>query len=103
MPRVRAASASAAPWLPDECVTTPAVASAADKDHTALQAPRNLKAPTRWKFSALKHSCAPASASSEAERNTGVTCAYGAMRAAAASTSLNCKAAQAAAACCASS
>src|SRR5690606_14514980 len=87
MPRVRAASASAPPWLPDECVTTPRAASPSDSDHTALQAPRNLKAPARCSGSHLKCSSQPASASSARERSTGVTWAWGAMRAAAASTS----------------
>jgi hypothetical protein len=87
MPRVRAASASAPPWLPDECVTTPRAASSSGSDHTALQAPRNLKAPARCSGSALKCSSQPASASSARERSTGVTWAWGAMRAAAASTS----------------
>ena len=62
MPRNFAASASAAAWLPDECVTTPLAATASDNDRTALVAPRNLNAPARWKFSHLKNSSAPASA-----------------------------------------
>ena len=36
MPRVRAARASAAPWLPEEWVTTPALASASVSDQTAF-------------------------------------------------------------------
>ena len=88
MPRVRAASASAAPWLPEEWVTTPRAACASSSDHTALQAPRNLNAPARCRCSHLKWTAQPASASSERERSTGVTCACGAIRAAAASTSL---------------
>src|SRR4249919_2315167 len=87
MPRVRAASASAAPWLPEECVTTPRSATASDSAHTALQAPRNLNAPTRCSCSHLKCSSQPASASSERDRCTGVTCACGAMRLAAVTTS----------------
>ena len=63
MPRCRAAYASAAPWLPDECVTTPRRASASVSENTALVAPRALNAPTFWKFSHLKKSRAPASAS----------------------------------------
>ena len=81
------ASASAAPWLPEECVTTPRAAMSSASDHTALQAPRNLKAPMRCRCSALKASVAPVSASSARVRSTGVTCACGAIRAAAASTS----------------
>ena len=48
-PCSRAASASAWAWLPEETVHTPSGRSAA----TALKAPRNLKAPARWRFSAL--------------------------------------------------
>src|SRR3546814_6760120 len=65
MPRVRAASASAPPWLPDEWVTTPRAAAASSSDHTALQAPRNLNAPARCSGSALKCSEQPAMARSE--------------------------------------
>lgn len=39
MPRCLAASATAAPWLPEECVTTPLAASSSDRLNTALQAP----------------------------------------------------------------
>src|SRR3546814_4102699 len=52
-------------------------------ENTALQAPRNLNAPMRCRFSHLKCNWQPASASSERERSTGVTCASCAMRAAA--------------------
>jgi hypothetical protein len=75
IPRVAAAMASALPWLPDECVTTPRAASSSESDHTALQAPRNLKAPPRCRFSHLKKSCAPTISSSAALRNTGVNTA----------------------------
>ena len=37
-----------------------------------LYAPRNLKAPPRWRFSALKKTCAPACSSNCRERSTGV-------------------------------
>ena len=45
MPRSLAARARAPAWLPELCVTTPFRASSSDKEKTALQAPRNLKAP----------------------------------------------------------
>src|SRR4029079_11588292 len=83
MPRVFAASASAAPWFPDECVTTPRAAVASLNAHTELHAPRNLNAPARWKFSHLNASVAFASASMPRVRSTGVRCACGAMRSAA--------------------
>ena len=54
MPRRTAAYASAAPWLPDECVTTPRPASSAVSENTAFAAPRALNAPIFWKFSHLK-------------------------------------------------
>ena len=41
----------------------------------------------RWKFSHLKNSVAPVSSSAVRELSTGVRCAAGAMRAAAAATS----------------
>ncbi len=83
MPRRDAAYASAAPWLPDECVTTPRAASAADNENTALVAPRALNAPTFCRFSHLKYSTAPAASSSDAECMTGVRWTQGAIRAAA--------------------
>lgn len=51
MPRTRAASATAAAWLPLECVTTPRAASASDRLSTAFSAPRALKLPVFWKSS----------------------------------------------------
>jgi hypothetical protein len=82
-PCSRAASASAWAWLPEETEQTPSGRCAA----TALQAPRNLKAPARWRFSAFSTSDAPARASSVRERSSGVRCATPSMRAAAAWTS----------------
>jgi hypothetical protein len=37
MTRSFAASAEAAAWLPDECVTTPFAATASESDRTALE------------------------------------------------------------------
>jgi len=74
MPRARAAYASAAPWLPDECVTTPRAAMSAGRPNTALHAPRALNAPIFCRFSHLNQSRAPAIASSERLVSTGVRC-----------------------------
>src|ERR1700694_232652 len=81
MPRKRAAQASAAPWLPEECVTTPRFASSAESESTALHAPRALNAATLCRFSHLKKSLEPAAPSSEPLESTGVRWMWGAMRA----------------------
>jgi len=44
-PASAAASANAAPWLPDECVAT--ISTSRDSERTAFVAPRILNAPTR--------------------------------------------------------
>src|SRR5579859_5375752 len=72
MPRSDAARASAAAWLPEECVTTPFAASSSVSRNTALVAPRALKAPTFCKFSHLKCRRLPAIASSTSLVITGV-------------------------------
>jgi len=72
MPRNLAARASAAAWLPDECVTTPRAASLSGSSSTALVAPRALNAPTFCRFSHLKYSRHPAIASSDSLLITGV-------------------------------
>ena len=59
-------------------------ASASASENTALQAPRALNAPIRWKFSHLKKSVAPTSASIASHVRTGVRWMCGAMRACAA-------------------
>ena len=87
MPSSRADRAIACAWLPEENATTPALRCAGSKHESALNAPRNLKAPMRWKFSHLKKSRAPVSSSAVRELSTGVRCAAGAMRSAAATTS----------------
>src|SRR5207245_5462933 len=76
--------ASAAAWLPVECVTTPRAASSSLSENTAFVAPRILNDPVFWKLSHLKKSRAPAIASSEVEVSTGVRWMCGAMRACAA-------------------
>src|SRR5664280_1168015 len=87
MLRRRAARARAAAWLPEEWVATPRLASSSLSESTALAAPRNLNAPTRWKFSHLKNSAAPVIASRLAQVSTGVRWAYGRIRSVAALTS----------------
>jgi len=84
MPRRGAAHASAAPWFPEECVTTPFAAPASLSESTALHAPRALNAATFWRFSHLKKSVAPVAMSSERLVSTGVHCTCAAMRACAA-------------------
>jgi hypothetical protein len=67
--------------LPEEKATTPAFRWASKND-SALKAPRNLKAPMRCRFSHLKKTCAPNSASTVREVMTGVRWAWPAMRSA---------------------
>src|SRR5262249_24046884 len=86
MPRSFAARARAWAWFPELCVTTPRAAASGDRLRTALQAPRNLKAPAFWKFSHLKKGARPASRSSVAQVITGVRWAQPAIRWAAART-----------------
>src|SRR5262252_7039030 len=80
MPRSAAARATAAPWLPEECVATPRRASVSGRANTALLAPRALNAPPFWKFSHLKESRAPVSPSSVLLLMTGVRFTLPAMR-----------------------
>src|SRR6185436_13924941 len=65
-------SATAWAWFPDEAVATPRSGASAV---TALYAPRNLKAPMRWKFSALRNTSPPQRSSSAPHVRTGVRCA----------------------------
>src|SRR5260370_5150333 len=87
MPRIRAASATAWAWFPDENATTPRVRAAPTSRANALNAPRNLNAPMRWKFSHLKNTLAPIASSAVREVMTGVTWAIPMSLPAAASTS----------------
>ena len=66
--RMRAASATACAWLPDEYATTPARRCSGVNRDRALSAPRNLNAPTRCRFSHLNSTWAPTSASTRDER-----------------------------------
>src|SRR5262245_52138961 len=81
------ASAIACAWLPDENVTTPRRASSGVSRESALNAPRNLKAPARCRFSHLKKTCAPARSSTRRDVATGVRWATPALCSAALSTS----------------
>jgi len=83
----RADSAMACAWLPDENAITPPLRCAASNFDSALNAPRNLNAPMRWKFSHLKKNSAPQRSLAVAERSTGVRWAWPSSRAAAAMTS----------------
>src|SRR5882724_11870525 len=71
-PRHAAAHATAAPWLPLDGVTIPRAASASVNENIAFVAPRILNDPVFCRFSHLKNNSAPHSASSVAERSTGV-------------------------------
>ena len=84
-PDSAAARASAAPWLPDECVAT--VPTSFGSRATAFVAPRILKEPARCRFSHLKTSSTPSNASSVRLVSTGVRCTRPSIRCAAATTS----------------
>ncbi len=86
-PSSRAASATAWAWLPEEKATTPRERSSGERSVSRENAPRALKAPTRWKISALKKTRAPTRASIVREVSTGVRWTWGRMRARAAWTS----------------
>ena len=66
-PTSRAAHATAWPWLPALAATTPADRSAGERAATLLTAPRILKAPVRWRFSALRWTGRPVSRESVSE------------------------------------
>ena len=61
MPASRAAQATACPWLPALAATTPAARSASPSVAIVLYAPRILKEPVRWRFSALRKTWRPVS------------------------------------------
>src|SRR5262249_8477331 len=79
-PRQAAAQETAAAWLPLEWVTIPREASSSLNEKMALVAPRILNEPVFCRFSHLKKSRAPVSASRVAESRTGVRWILGAMR-----------------------
>jgi hypothetical protein len=67
---------------------TPRARAAGFSRDKALKAPRNLKAPMRWKFSHLKNTVAPMLSFTVREVSTGVRWAWPSRRLAAASTSV---------------
>src|SRR6266436_5860383 len=71
-PRHAAAQATAAPWLPLDCVTMPFATSSFVRERIAFEAPRILNEPVFCRFSHLKKSCAPVMAFREVEVSTGV-------------------------------
>jgi hypothetical protein len=79
--------ATAWAWLPEEKLITPARRCSGVKRDSALNAPRNLKAPMRWKFSHLKKTEAPSASSTVREVRTGVRRACPCRRSEAAATS----------------
>src|SRR5207249_11038362 len=73
-------------WLPEESAATPVPGGSVE---ILLWAPRNLRAPPRWKLSAFTKTRPPMSSSRVRDVNTGVRLATPARRASAASTSSN--------------
>ncbi len=61
VPASRAAHATACPWFPALAATTPASRSSGDSEEIVLYAPRILKEPVRWRFSAFRRTERPAS------------------------------------------
>jgi hypothetical protein len=70
LPHSFAAKARAAPWFPEECVTT--VETCRGSCKIAFIAPRSLNDPVRWKFSHLKNNSAPTASFSEFDDMTEV-------------------------------
>ena len=64
IPALRAAQATACPWLPALAVTTPAARSVSVSDAIVLTAPRILNDPVRCRFSALRYTGSPQSRAS---------------------------------------
>ena len=61
IPASRAAQATACPWFPALAATTPAARSFSPSVAIVLYAPRILKEPVRWRFSAFRTTWRPAS------------------------------------------
>ena len=72
-PASRAASATAWPWFPALAVTTPAARSASVSVASGLNAPRILKEPVRWRFSAFSKTGRPPRRPRVSEEKTGVS------------------------------
>src|SRR5580698_1498169 len=79
-PRHAAAQATAAPWLPLDCVTMPWRTSSSESEKTAFEAPRILNDPVFCRFSHLKKTRAPIRASSEEDVMIGARWMRGLMR-----------------------
>src|SRR5919197_665476 len=88
-PALRAAHATAWPWLPALAATTPAARCSSTRVEILLAAPRTLNEPVRWRFSPFSHTSRPASRDSVSEPYTGVTRAIPARRPRASSMSRN--------------
>src|SRR4051795_10676609 len=86
-PAARAAHATAWPWLPALAATTPAARSDASRRASLLTAPRSLKEPVRWRFSAFRDTSRPAMRENVSDPNPGVTRTAAPTRSRAASTS----------------
>ena len=67
-PSSRAAHATAWPWLPALAATTPAARSSGVKVDNLLTAPRTLKEPVRWRFSAFSRTSRPQRRENVSER-----------------------------------
>src|ERR1700720_2848959 len=63
-------------WLPEENAMMPRAFSSSLRRDRALNAPRNLNAPARWKFSHFRKTSAPASSLSARDVRMGVTWAW---------------------------
>ena len=85
-PELARRSATACAWLPELIAQTPRSRSSSPSDERKLKAPRNLKAPPRWKLSHFRCTAPPARSSSVREVITGVRCATPSSRRAAART-----------------
>jgi hypothetical protein len=71
-PRARAAAATPWAWLPAEAQTTPAAQPASPSAASFAAAPRTLKDPVRWRFSALRTTSPPARSEKVRDERTGV-------------------------------
>src|SRR5438270_3020967 len=72
-PRIRAAYASAWPWLPALAATTPAEHPLSPSADSLASAPRSLNDPVRWRFSVLSATVRPLRSLSVPELRTGVS------------------------------
>src|SRR2546426_12819032 len=89
-PGIRSVSrpyATAAPWFPDDAVTTPPARCPGVSDRSLFIAPRSLNDPVTWRFSIFRNTRARPVPPSARDSSTGVSRTYGRMRPSAASTS----------------